>query len=175
MSSRLLALLAGSITLCATASAQSITGTWNAAVSSPNGTGTPTILFQVHGDSVTGTVKRPARDVPLRGTLKGDDLTFAYTITYNLQLFVVTVKAKVAGDSLTGNADFGGLASGTFSAKRVGPLPKPSGDDSGQSVSAAIGLTPAARRAGTSVATIATVVRMTATRPITIGSSGRTP
>jgi len=65
----------------ALAQSKSITGTWNAAVTTPTGTGAPTLTFAVKGDSVSGTVKRPTGEsFPLKGTIKGKDLTYTYTI-----------------------------------------------------------------------------------------------
>ena len=100
--------------------AKSIAGTWNATVKLPNGGGNPTITFAVKGDSVSGTVKRPSgEEFPLKGTIKGNDLTYSYSIPGDSQQILVTVKAKVMGDSLSGTMDFGGQATGELTAKRA--------------------------------------------------------
>ena len=103
------------------AQAKSIAGTWNATVTLPNGGGgAPTLTFAVKGDSVSGTVKRPSGEAfPLRGTIKGTDLTYSYSIPGDSQQILVTVKAKVMGDSLSGTMDFGGQATGQLTAKRT--------------------------------------------------------
>jgi hypothetical protein len=99
---------------------KSVAGIWNASVTTPNGGGNPTLTFAVKGDSVTGTVKRPTGEVvPLRGTIKGSDLTYTYTITNDGQPVPVTVKAKVVGDSLSGTMDFAGAMTGQITAKRA--------------------------------------------------------
>ena len=99
--------------------AKSIAGTWNATVKLPNGGGNPTITFAVKGDSVSGNVKRVSgEEFPLKGTIKGKDLTYSYSIPGESQQILVTVKAKVMGDSLSGTMDFGGQATGELSAKR---------------------------------------------------------
>ena len=86
----------------------------------PNGGGSPTLTFAVKGDSVTGTVKRPTGETfPLKGTIKGKDLTYSYSIPTESQQVLVTVKAKVMGDSLSGTMDFGGQATGELTAKRT--------------------------------------------------------
>jgi len=114
-----LAVLAvGVVFVAGAAGAQSVAGTWNATVTTPQGGGTPTLIFKVKGDSVSGTVKRPAGDVPLVGTIKGKDLTYTYTINVNGQSVPVTVKAKVMGDSLAGTMDFGGQMTGDIKARR---------------------------------------------------------
>jgi len=101
--------------------AKSIAGTWNATVTLPNGGGgAPTITFAVKGDSVTGTVKRPSGEAfLLKGTIKGRDLTYSYSIPGDAQQILVTVTAKVVGDSLGGTMDFGGQATGQLTAKRA--------------------------------------------------------
>jgi hypothetical protein len=104
----------------ALAQGKSVAGIWNASVTTPNGGGNPTLTFAVKGDSVTGTVKRPTGEViPLRGTIKGSDLTYTYTISSNGQTIPVTVKAKIKGDSLSGTMDFAGAMTGQITAKRA--------------------------------------------------------
>ena len=83
MKRSMLLVLAGSLLVSSAAFAQSksVAGTWNASVTTPNGAGNPTLTFIVKGDSVTGNVKRPTGEVvPLKGTIKGKDLTYTYTI-----------------------------------------------------------------------------------------------
>jgi hypothetical protein len=102
------------------AQAKTIAGTWNATVTLPNGGGTPTLTFALKGDSVSGSVTRPSGEsFPLKGTMKGQDLTYSYSIQADGQPILVTVKAKVVGDSLSGTMDFGGQATGQLSAKRA--------------------------------------------------------
>jgi hypothetical protein len=104
----------------AAAQGKSVAGTWNATVTTPNGGGNPTLTFAVKGDSVTGSVKRPTGVVvPLKGTIKGSDLTYTYAIASNGQPVQVTVKAKVVGDSLSGTMDFAGAMTGQITAKRA--------------------------------------------------------
>lgn len=133
-----LSIIASTAIVSSSVCAQSIAGTWNATVTSPVGVGTPTIVFQVKGDSVTGTMKRPAGEAPLSGTIKGNALKFTYTIQYNSEPMVVTVTATVAGDSLKGSVDFGGLATGDISAKRASTAPPSSFDASAVSRFAAL-------------------------------------
>ena len=102
------------------AQAKSVAGIWNATVTMPNGGGSPTLTFAVKGDSISGTVKRPSGEsFPLRGTIKGKDLTYSYSIPAEGQDVLVKVKATVMGDSLSGTMDFGGRATGQLSAKRA--------------------------------------------------------
>lgn len=122
----MVSLAASFLLLAGTAGAQSksIAGTWNAQVTTPQGSGAPTLTFAVKGDSVTGTVKRPNETVPLKGTLKGKDLTYSYTINVQGQSVPVTVTAKVMGDSIVGKLDFAGQMTGDMVAKRATPPKK---------------------------------------------------
>lgn len=119
MRSLLLSIATGLSALTTTARAQSISGEWDATMNTPGGVRNFKIVFKANGDSVTGTVKRQAGDVPLTGTIKGDKLTFSYMITYNDSPMQVTMTTTVTGDSMKGTVDFGGMASDEFSAKRA--------------------------------------------------------
>jgi hypothetical protein len=103
----------------APAAAQSIAGTWDAEMSTPGGVRTFQIVLQVDGNKLSGTVKRSAGDVPLAGTIKGDTVTFTYSINYNDHPLDLTVTAIVAGDLMKGTVDMGGVAQDAFSAKRA--------------------------------------------------------
>lgn len=102
------------------ASAPTIAGEWDASMNTPGGVRNFKIVFQVAGDTVTGTVKRTMGDASLTGRIKGDTLTFSYTIDYNGNPLTLTMTAMVTGDSMKGIVDFGGAAQDDFWAKRAG-------------------------------------------------------
>ncbi|HEU5219117.1 MAG TPA: hypothetical protein VFU23_10690 [Gemmatimonadales bacterium] len=115
-----LSLMVATATFAGGAAAQSITGTWDATMSTPGGVRNFKIDFQVHGDTVTGTVHRPTgEEVPLKGAIKGKDLRFSYTINYNGNDLVMTMTVTVEGDTMKGTVDFGGNGEDEFSAKRA--------------------------------------------------------
>lgn len=107
--------------LAASAEAQTaqLVGEWSATYNTPGGPRSFKILFQVQGDSLSGIVKRSDGEVPLRGTIKGDQVNFSYTIAYNNEALALTIVAKVTGDTMAGTVDFAGMAQEEFSAKRV--------------------------------------------------------
>jgi len=115
----LLSFVAATALLTGVAAAQSIAGTWDAAMNTPGGVRNFKIDFVVSGDTVTGTVHRAAGDTPLRGTIKGSHLTFSYTIDYNGNDLIITMTVTVDGDTMKGTVDFGGAAQDEFSAKRA--------------------------------------------------------
>jgi hypothetical protein len=119
----LLAAVLGGILSIPKASAQSIAGEWDATINTPGGPRSYKIVFVVNGDSLTGTVKRPAGNVPLTGTIRGTIVKFSYTVIYNDSALELTVTATLTGDTMVGVVDFGGQAEDEFAAKRAATPP----------------------------------------------------
>ncbi|MBP9110494.1 MAG: hypothetical protein KBF83_13125, partial [Pyrinomonadaceae bacterium] len=68
----------------ANSSAQtSVTGEWDGAFETPGGARPFKLVLKVDGEKLTGTAKRASGDVPITGTVKGGNITFSYTISYN--------------------------------------------------------------------------------------------
>lgn len=107
------------------ASAQSVAGEWNASMNTPGGTREFKVILQVQGDSLSGTVKRPSGDVPLRGTIKGNAITFSYSIVYGDNPLTLTVVGTVDGDTMKGSIDLGGGGNEAFTMKKVAAAPPP--------------------------------------------------
>lgn len=97
-----------------------LTGKWLFSVTSDAGTGTPTVSLKQKGDTLTGHYSSEALgEAELKGTVTGQKFTF----TFNVDLQGTALKMTYAGtmegaDALKGTVDFGGMASGTFTAKR---------------------------------------------------------
>ena len=114
-----------SLVFVAGASAQkSVAGEWDATFNSPGGPIPLGLIFKVDGEKLTGTAKRSRGDVALTGTIKADDITFAYTIEYNGNAVTLTFTGKVKGDEMGGTVSFNGQAEDEWSAKRVAAKPK---------------------------------------------------
>ncbi|MHB1096273.1 MAG: hypothetical protein ACYC3F_08860 [Gemmatimonadaceae bacterium] len=126
MRSLLLGLIFAAVTAAPTASAQStanIAGEWNATMNTPGGSRSFKIDFVQAGDSLSGMVRRATGDVPLQGKVKGNDVTFQYTIDYGGNALTLVVSTTVTGDTMKGAIDLGGVTE-TFSAERA-PAAKP--------------------------------------------------
>lgn len=98
--------------------AADVTGTWNATVDLGGGQGgTPSFVLKQDGDKLTGTYSGALGDAPLHGTIKGDEVTF----DFEAQGAAVHYAGKLAADGKTikGTCDYGGQASGTFTATRA--------------------------------------------------------
>jgi hypothetical protein len=113
------ALALGALLLSSPAAAQSVAGEWDASMETPGGTRTFKILFEVRGDSLFGTVRRPAGDSPLAGIIQEDSVRFSYVISYNNNDLLMTVVAAVRGDTMTGIVDMNGVAQEPFAARRA--------------------------------------------------------
>ncbi len=108
-----------------TAQTASIAGEWDAAMNTPGGVRNFKLVFTVEGEKLTGTVKRAAGDVPLVGTVKGNDIEFIYTVTYNGNNLTISMTGKLEGETINGTVSFGESGqSDNWSATRT-PAPKP--------------------------------------------------
>jgi hypothetical protein len=102
------------------ASAQkSVAGEWDAVFNTPGGPQPLKLALKVDGEKLTGTAKRSRGDVQLTGTIKGDDISFAYSIDYNGSPVTITFTGKVKGDTMGGTVFFNDAASDEWSAKRT--------------------------------------------------------
>jgi hypothetical protein len=106
----------------ARASAQTdISGDWQITVNSPMGPRTTPLSLKQEGEKVTGSFKSQAGELPVSGTLVGDDLKLAFTLNVQGNPIDITLTGKVTGASIAGMADFGGLGEGEFTAKPAPP------------------------------------------------------
>ena len=97
-----------------------VTGKWTFTVTTPNGTGTPTVTFSQKGDSITGRYSSPLlgeRD--LKGTVKDGKIDFTFTAEVQGTSIVATYTGTIEGpDAMKGTIDFGGQMSATFTGKK---------------------------------------------------------
>jgi hypothetical protein len=100
-----------------------VTGKWAFSVQSDVGSGTPTVTFVQKGDSVSGRYSSQAlgeRDFV--GTYKAGKISFSFTAEAGGQSFTMSFAGAIDDrDSMSGAIDFAGMATGTFSGKRVKP------------------------------------------------------
>jgi hypothetical protein len=108
----------------AVATAQSgkvdVTGKWLFTVETEAGSGTPTVTLKQDGEKLTGHYSSAnLGEADLTGSVKGADITFTFSANAQGTALQVTYTGKVESkDSLKGTVDLGGLAQGTFTAKR---------------------------------------------------------
>ena len=94
-----------------------VVGSWDFTVESPNGKTTSVLVIKKDGDKLSGMSKGARGERPLESvSVAGSDITFVMKIKFQDQDMVITYKGKVEKDSMKGEADFGGLATGPWSA-----------------------------------------------------------
>jgi hypothetical protein len=92
-------------------------GSWDITIESPQGTRTSQLIIKQDGDKLVGMMKSPRGERPLESVMvKGSDITMTMTINAQGQDLLITYKGKVEKDKMSGDADFGGFATGSWSA-----------------------------------------------------------
>jgi hypothetical protein len=102
--------------LAAPACAADLTGTWGLQVDLGAQKGAPTLVLQQTGTALSGTYKGALGEAPLKGKVTGDD----FTLDFNAGGADVHYIGKVTADghAMSGTADYGGQASGTFTGTK---------------------------------------------------------
>ena len=97
-----------------------LTGRWQLAVVTDNGTGYPTLEIKQEGDKVTGTYTSNAMGSrTISGTVYGDTLSFVLSPSGAGEGMVLTYTARiVTADSLNGYVDFAGQGCARFTGAR---------------------------------------------------------
>ena len=96
-----------------------VAGEWNLTVESPNGPGTPTVVFKQDGENLTGTYKGRFGDSTLKGTIKGNSIKFSTTISPQGQDLEISYSGTVDGGNMKGSVTFGAMGEGSFSGKKA--------------------------------------------------------
>ena len=110
-------LLPALLLLVATAFALDLTGTWNAKVELAGGqSGSPTFTLKQDGENLTGTYSGALGDAPIKGTVKGNEVTIDFEAS-GAQIHYAG-KVDKDGKKMEGTVDYGGQASGTFTATK---------------------------------------------------------
>jgi hypothetical protein len=108
------------LSINALAQGSTVAGEWDVALNTPGGVRNFKAIIKADGDKLSGEVRRETGTLPLTGTVKGKEVTIAYTVNYNGNNLTVTLAGTLEGDTMKGVADFGGNGSDEWSAKRAG-------------------------------------------------------
>ena len=98
-----------------------VTGKWQFTVQTDAGTGTPTVTLKQDGEKLTGHYSSETLgEADLTGSVKGNDVKFSFSASLQGQSVPVAYSGTLDGkDSMKGTIDIaGGMASGTFTAKK---------------------------------------------------------
>jgi hypothetical protein len=95
-----------------------IAGLWTLTVESPMGREDVEASFTLIGDQVTGTMSSAGRDVPLEGSLNGNELSFGMSLDVRGQPLQLDYVGTIDGDTMSGTVQFGPIGTGKFSGTR---------------------------------------------------------
>ena len=117
-------LFAFALIVAAAASVQAadVTGKWTAQVPGRGGqTRETTFNFKAEGEKLTGTMSGMQGDQPIAdGKVKGDDISFSMTLSFQGNEMKMTYKGKLAGDEIKFTRQREGTDQSTeFTAKRA--------------------------------------------------------
>jgi hypothetical protein len=95
-----------------------VSGPWIFDVTSPAGTGSPTMTFIQSGEKLSGTYAGQFGEAPLQGTVKGNEISFTIDVTVEDMKLHIGYSGTLTKDTIKGVVSFGDLGEGTFSARR---------------------------------------------------------
>jgi hypothetical protein len=92
-------------------------GSWDLTTTSPEGEFKSTLVVREEGGKLVAVGKSAQGERAYDSVaVEGNKITLVITISYNGSPMVITYNGKVDKDKMEGEADYGGLASGTWSA-----------------------------------------------------------
>ena len=101
------------------AQAPNVIGEWDLTTISPVGENTNTVEFRKDGDAIKAFAKGPQGERAYDSTqVDGNKVTLVMTIDFQGQPMTITYMGTLADNQINGTADFGGMAQGSFSAKK---------------------------------------------------------
>jgi hypothetical protein len=108
------------LSIPAVASAQSkAVGSWNFTTISPEGTFNSQLVIREEAGKLVAVGKGASGERPYDSVeVKDTKITLVITISYNGSPMVITYNGQISDQNMGGDADFGGLATGTWSAVR---------------------------------------------------------
>jgi autotransporter translocation and assembly factor TamB len=96
--------------------ATDITGTWQVKVDLSGQSGAPTFVLKQDADKLTGKYSGAFGEADMKGTIQGDDVT----LDFEASGIAIHYQGKLNSDGtkIEGTCDYGGQASGTFTATK---------------------------------------------------------
>ena len=92
-------------------------GAWDLTTISPEGEFKSTLVIREEGGKLVAVGKSPQGERPYDSiAVEGSKITLVITISYNGSPMVITYSGKLDKEKMEGEADFGGLATGSWSA-----------------------------------------------------------
>jgi len=96
-----------------------LTGEWSAVVTAPRGELEYTMYLTQEGPRLTGYFQSQYGEIPLKGTVNGNDVKLSWTLMDGSREVNVTMTGKADGDAISGTATLGNIGEGPFRAQRT--------------------------------------------------------
>jgi hypothetical protein len=103
--------------------ATGMTGEWMLTIESPMGRDDVEARFAQNGSDLSGTVFTQGREVPIEGTVNGNQVDFGMALDVRGEPLKLDYSGTIEGDNLSGTVRFGPIGNGKFSAKRKEQAP----------------------------------------------------
>ncbi len=91
-----------------------MTGTWNLSVITPRGPGSPDFILKQEGNKLTGDYSGRFGQASVTGAVKGRNFEMKFTLGGMTTVY----KGKVDGKKMSGDVDFAGQETGTFTGEK---------------------------------------------------------
>ena len=94
-------------------------GTWELTTSSPEGTFVSQVEIRDEGGKLVAVGKSPRGERPYDSiAVDGSRIVLVISISYNGTPLTITYRGEINGKEMSGDADYGGMATGSWSATR---------------------------------------------------------
>ena len=104
---------------CSALRGADITGTWDFAVETGQGSGNPAFTFKQDGEKLTGTYSGLFGKAEVAGTVKGDAVEFAFEVSVQGQTAKLRYTGRIESPTrMKGEVSLGELGNGTWSATK---------------------------------------------------------
>lgn len=101
-----------------------VAGEWDVTLNSPQGQSQSVLTLKQDGGKLTGSIKSPRGEAGLDSvTVKGSEIQFSLKRNVQGNEMVFAYTGKIEKDSMKGAVDFGGMATGDWSAVRKPATP----------------------------------------------------
>lgn len=98
-----------------------VSGKWDFHVDLSAGSGTASYEFKQEGEKLTGTYTGLLGTAKLTGTVRGNEIRFGFTASYDGEAVPVQATGTIENDkSMKGTVQYGPIGEGTFRAVRKG-------------------------------------------------------
>jgi hypothetical protein len=98
----------------------SLSGEWSATVAAPRGALEYTMYLTHEGPRLTGYFQSQYGEIPLKGTVNGDEVKLSWTMMDGAKEIACTMTGTVKDDTISGTATLGTIGQGAFRAERTG-------------------------------------------------------